>query len=79
MVISFNFNLNQAVVQLNNCSRLLSKNKRQTPVLVGSNRKLLGIIGISDGLRLEANEALHLLQEAGLKHLAMLTGLPLVH
>jgi Cd2+/Zn2+-exporting ATPase len=50
------------------------ENKGQTPVLVGNSRKILGIIGISDGLRLEANEALHLLKQTGLKHLVMLTG-----
>ena len=50
------------------------ESKGQTPVLVGNSRKLLGIIGLSDGLRLEANEALHLLKQTGLKHLVMLTG-----
>ncbi len=46
----------------------------QTPVLVGSERNLLGIIALADGLRLEAGEALHSLREMGLKRLVMLTG-----
>ncbi len=46
----------------------------QTPVLVGSNRGLLGIIALADGLRLEAGEAVHSLKQMGLKRLVMLTG-----
>ena len=46
----------------------------QTPVLVGSNRGLLGIIALADGLRPEAGEAVHSLKQMGLKRLVMLTG-----
>jgi len=46
----------------------------QTPVLVGCDRGLLGIIALADGLRLEAGEAVHLLKQMGLKRLVMLTG-----
>ncbi|MFB8796819.1 MAG: cation-translocating P-type ATPase [Microcoleus sp.] len=46
----------------------------QTPVLVGGDRGLLGIIALADGLRLEAGEAVHLLKQMGLKRLVMLTG-----
>lgn len=44
------------------------------PVLVGTNRELLGAIAISDGIRLEATEAVHQLKRVGLKRLVMLTG-----
>ncbi|WP_413175837.1 heavy metal translocating P-type ATPase [Anabaena azotica] len=44
------------------------------PVLVGTNRELLGAIALSDGIRLEATEALHQLKRVGLKRLVMLTG-----
>ncbi|BAZ08439.1 cation-transporting ATPase [Calothrix sp. NIES-4071] len=46
----------------------------QTPVLVGNDKEFLGAIGASDGLRLEATEALRQLQRVGLKRLVMLTG-----
>ncbi len=46
----------------------------QTPVLVGNEDKLLGIIALADGLRLEAREAVRLLKQTGLKEIVMLTG-----
>ncbi len=42
--------------------------------MVGSNRGLLGIIALADGLRPEAGEAVHSLKQMGLKRLVMLTG-----
>lgn len=46
----------------------------QTPVLVGTQRSLIGAIALADGLRLESKEALRLLKRIGLKRLVMLTG-----
>ncbi|MBE9202031.1 MULTISPECIES: heavy metal translocating P-type ATPase [unclassified Nodularia (in: cyanobacteria)] len=46
----------------------------QIPVLVGTNGGLLGAIALSDGIRLEATEALRQLKRVGLKRLVMLTG-----
>ncbi|BAZ19335.1 cadmium-translocating P-type ATPase [Nostoc sp. LEGE 06077] len=46
----------------------------QIPVLVGTNEGLLGAIALSDGIRLEATEALRQLKQVGLKRLVMLTG-----
>ncbi|GBE93784.1 heavy metal translocating P-type ATPase [Nostoc cycadae] len=46
----------------------------QIPVLVGTNEGLLGAIALSDGIRLEATEALRQLKRVGLKQLVMLTG-----
>ncbi|RCJ33581.1 cadmium-transporting ATPase [Nostoc minutum NIES-26] len=46
----------------------------QTTVLVGSSQKLLGIVALADGLRLEAAEAVRLLQRLGMRHVMMLTG-----
>lgn len=46
----------------------------QTPVLVGTRSGLLGVVALADGLRLEAHEAVRLLQQVGLKRLVMLTG-----
>lgn len=46
----------------------------QTPLLVGNQMGLLGSVACSDGLRLEATEAMRLLKQAGLKRLVMLTG-----
>ncbi|NDJ24412.1 cadmium-translocating P-type ATPase [Nostoc sp. B(2019)] len=46
----------------------------QIPVLVGTNGGLLGAIALSDGIRLEATEALRQLRRIGLKRLVMLTG-----
>ncbi|MEW6496802.1 MAG: heavy metal translocating P-type ATPase [Cyanobacteriota bacterium] len=46
----------------------------QTPVLVGTKAGLLGVVALADGLRLEASEAVRLLQQVGLKRLVMLTG-----
>jgi len=46
----------------------------QIPVLVGTNEGLLGAIALSDGIRLEATEALRQLKWVGLKRLVMLTG-----
>ena len=46
----------------------------QTPVLVGTRMGLLGVVALADGLRLEANDAVRLLQQVGLKRLVMLTG-----
>ncbi|MBW4559278.1 MAG: cadmium-translocating P-type ATPase [Trichormus sp. ATA11-4-KO1] len=46
----------------------------QIPVLVGTNGGLLGAIALSDGIRLEATEALRQLKQVGLKRLVMLTG-----
>ncbi|MEH1774940.1 heavy metal translocating P-type ATPase [Nostoc sp.] len=46
----------------------------QIPVLIGTNQGLLGAIALSDGIRLEATEALRQLRRAGLKRLVMLTG-----
>jgi Zn2+/Cd2+-exporting ATPase len=50
------------------------ENLGQTPVLVGNNQGLLGVISLADGLRLEAGEAVRLLKKQGLQHLVMLTG-----
>ena len=49
-------------------------NLGQTPVLVGTEENLFGIITLADGLRLEAREAVRLIETAGPKHLVMLTG-----
>ncbi|OKH26900.1 cadmium-transporting ATPase [Hydrococcus rivularis NIES-593] len=46
----------------------------QIPVLVGTNGGLLGAIALSDGIRLEATEALRQLKQVGLKRLVMLSG-----
>ncbi len=46
----------------------------QTPVLVGNSTELLGVIGLADGIRLEAAEAMQQLKQIGLKRLIMLTG-----
>lgn len=46
----------------------------QTPVLVGTRSGLLGVVALADGLRLEANDAVRLLQQIGMKRLVMLTG-----
>ncbi|MEJ1934047.1 heavy metal translocating P-type ATPase [Nostoc sp. NIES-2111] len=46
----------------------------QIPVLVGTNEGLLGAIALSDGIRLEATEALRQLRRMGLKRLVMLSG-----
>jgi Zn2+/Cd2+-exporting ATPase len=60
----------------NSTESLLSEIEKlgQTPILIGSNRGILGIIAVADGLRLEASETVHLLKRQGLKHLVMLTG-----
>ena len=50
------------------------ENLGQTPVLVGTNQELLGVIGLADGIRLSATEAIRQLKQAGLKQLVMLTG-----
>ena len=50
------------------------ENFGQTPVLVGNQTELLGVIACSDGLRLEATEAVRRLKLLGLKRLVMLTG-----
>lgn len=50
------------------------ENLGQTTVLVGNSDKLLGIVALADGLRLEAAEAIRLLQRLGMRHLTMLTG-----
>ncbi|MDF5719476.1 MAG: heavy metal translocating P-type ATPase [Rhizonema sp. PD37] len=46
----------------------------QTPVLVGINQELLGVIALADGIRLSATEAIRQLKQTGLKRLVMLTG-----
>ncbi|BDI20828.1 cadmium transporter (plasmid) [Nostoc cf. commune SO-36] len=46
----------------------------QIAVLVGTNEGLLGAIALSDGIRLEATEAMRQLKRVGLKRLVMLTG-----
>lgn len=46
----------------------------QIPVLVGKPNELLGVIANSDGLRLEATEAVRVLKQIGVKELVMLTG-----
>lgn len=46
----------------------------QIPVLVGTKHELLGAIALSDGIRLEAIEAIRQLKQIGLKQLVMLTG-----
>ncbi|BAZ48281.1 cation-transporting ATPase [Nostoc sp. NIES-4103] len=46
----------------------------QTTVLVGNSHKLLGIIALADGLRLEAAEAVRLLKRLGMRDVIMLTG-----
>ncbi|MBF2064895.1 MAG: cadmium-translocating P-type ATPase [Calothrix sp. C42_A2020_038] len=48
--------------------------KGQTPILVGNEKQLLGVIAVSDGLRLEAAETVRLLKQAGVKKQVMLTG-----
>lgn len=50
------------------------ENLGQTPVLVGTNQELLGVIALADGIRLSATEAIRQLKQAGLKQLVMLTG-----
>ncbi|MDF5732461.1 MAG: cation-translocating P-type ATPase, partial [Rhizonema sp. PD38] len=50
------------------------ENLGQTPVLVGTNQELLGVIGLADGIRLSATEAIRQLKQTGLKRLVMLTG-----
>lgn len=50
------------------------ENLGQTTVLVGNSQKLLGIVALADGLRLEAAEAVRLLQRLGMRHMTMLTG-----
>ncbi|MEC4817589.1 MAG: heavy metal translocating P-type ATPase [Scytonema sp. PMC 1069.18] len=50
------------------------ENRGQTPVLVGTTKGLIGAIALSDGLRLEAPEALRQLKRFGVKQLVMLTG-----
>lgn len=49
-------------------------NLGQTPVLVGTKEGLLGIITLADGLRLEAREAVRLIETAGPKEVVILTG-----
>lgn len=49
-------------------------NLGQTPVLVGTREGLLGIITLADGLRLEAREAVRLIETAGPKEVVILTG-----
>ena len=49
-------------------------NLGQTPVLVGTKAGLLGIITLADGLRLEATEAVRLIETAGPKQVVILTG-----
>lgn len=46
----------------------------QIPVLVGTKQELLGAIALSDGIRLEATEALRQLKRMGLNRLVMLSG-----
>ncbi|AFZ61160.1 cadmium-translocating P-type ATPase [Anabaena cylindrica FACHB-243] len=46
----------------------------QIPVLVGAKEGLLGAIALSDGIRLEATEAVRQLKLLGLKRLVMLSG-----
>lgn len=46
----------------------------QTPVLVGTQKELLGAVALADGLRLEAADAVRLLKQVGVKRLVMLTG-----
>ncbi|MFB2937705.1 heavy metal translocating P-type ATPase [Aerosakkonemataceae cyanobacterium BLCC-F154] len=46
----------------------------QTPVLIGTEQGLLGAIALADGIRLESQEAVHLLKRIGLKRLVILTG-----
>lgn len=60
----------------NEAESLLTEIERlgQTPVLVGTTQGLLGAIALSDGLRLEATEAMRQLKRFGLKQLVMLTG-----
>ncbi|MFB2771893.1 heavy metal translocating P-type ATPase [Pelatocladus sp. BLCC-F211] len=45
-----------------------------TPVLVGCDHGLLGVIALADGLRLEVKEAVRQLKNLGVKRLMMLTG-----
>ncbi|PMB27567.1 heavy metal translocating P-type ATPase [Fischerella thermalis] len=45
-----------------------------TPVLVGCDHGLLGVIALADGLRLEAKEAVRQFKNLGVKRLMMLTG-----
>ena len=49
-------------------------NLGQTPVLVGTKEGLIGIITLADGLRLEAREAVRLIETAGPKEVVILTG-----
>ncbi|MCF4965980.1 heavy metal translocating P-type ATPase [Nostoc sp. CMAA1605] len=46
----------------------------QIPVLVGTKQEIWGSIALSDGIRLEATEAIRQLKRLGLKQLVMLTG-----
>ncbi|AUT00819.1 cadmium-transporting ATPase [Nostoc sp. CENA543] len=46
----------------------------QIPVIVGTKQEILGAIALSDGIRLEATEAIRQLKRLGLKQLVMLTG-----
>ncbi len=49
-------------------------NLGQTSVLVGTKEGLIGIITLADGLRLEAREAIRLIETAGPKEVVVLTG-----
>ncbi|QSJ15482.1 cadmium-translocating P-type ATPase [Nostoc sp. UHCC 0702] len=46
----------------------------QTTVLVGNSHRLLGVVALADGLRLEAGEAVRLLKRLGMRKVIMLTG-----
>jgi Cd2+/Zn2+-exporting ATPase len=45
----------------------------RSPTLVGNKKELLGIIATSDGIKLEATEAVRLLKRSGLQKIVMLT------
>jgi Zn2+/Cd2+-exporting ATPase len=46
----------------------------RSPILVGNQKELFGIIATSDGIKLEATEAVRLLKRTGLQQIVMLTG-----
>ncbi|ODG98434.1 cadmium-transporting ATPase [Nostoc sp. KVJ20] len=68
--------LDQGIHLSNKAESLLTEIEQlgQIPVLIGTNEGLLGAIALSDGIRLEATEALRQLRRVGLNRLVMLTG-----
>jgi Cd2+/Zn2+-exporting ATPase len=52
----------------------LTENESQTTVLVGSSKKILGMIAITDEIRPEAVRAAGEIRKEGIEHLALITG-----